>query len=112
MTARKTKPLLVRFNDRDTPFRVTRGTVGRLAKILGLNETDVIHRALADCAKTHLPQYELDDGPLTERQHDAIDGMTQNARRAYNETDSLFSSSRARGKKNDGKNVRPASRPR
>ncbi|MGQ0655348.1 MAG: hypothetical protein ACT4P4_24320 [Betaproteobacteria bacterium] len=112
MGTRKTKPLLVRFKDRDTPFHVTRSTVGRLAKVLGLSETDVIHKALADYAQRHLPAYEPDNGPLAEEQHDAIDAMTESTRRAYRETDSLFSASPERGEKNDGKGVRPAPRAR
>lgn len=104
------KPLLIRFKDRDTQSHVTRRTVGRLADVLGITETEAVHRALADYARTHLPQYEPDDGPLTEDQHDAIDEMTAGFAGRYVETDSLFDSTANMGKKNDAHAVRPTRR--
>ena len=44
----------------------------RLARTLGLSETQVIHAALATFARQALPQYEPDDGPLTAAQGKAI----------------------------------------
>ncbi len=68
-TARK---LLVGFRDKDNRFGVTRATLGRLAETLGLNETQVVHYALSQLARTELPAYEPDDGPLTRREIQAI----------------------------------------
>ena len=64
--------ILLRYRDKDTAFGVTRNTASRLAKTLGLSETQVIHVALANFARQTLPRYELDNGPLTQRQMDEI----------------------------------------
>jgi hypothetical protein len=64
--------ILLRYRDADTPYGVTRKTASRLAKTLGLSETQVIHAALAHFARQNLPRYEADSGPLTQEQKDAI----------------------------------------
>ena len=64
--------ILLRYRDKDTAFGVTRRTAIRLAQTLGLSETQVVHVALANFARQTLPQYEADDGPLTDAQMDAI----------------------------------------
>jgi len=65
--------ILLRYREKDTAYGVTRKTTTRLANTLGLSETQVVHVALANLARQTLPRYELDDGPLTEEQMDAID---------------------------------------
>jgi hypothetical protein len=67
--------ILLRYRDKDTAYGVTRKTTTRLASTLGLSETQVVHVALANLARQTLPRYELDDGPLTEEQMDAIDRL-------------------------------------
>ena len=64
--------ILLRYRDSDTAYGVSRKTAGKLAKTLGLTETQVIHVALARLANQTLPRYEPDDGPLTERQARAV----------------------------------------
>lgn len=64
--------ILLRYRDTDTPYGVTRRTANRLAKTLGLSETQVIHAALAQFARQNLPRYEVDDGPLTKEQKDTL----------------------------------------
>lgn len=64
--------ILLRYRDSDTPYGVSRKTASKLAKTLGLTETQVIHVALAQLANQTLPRYEPDDGPLTQRQARAI----------------------------------------
>ena len=59
---------LLRYRETDTNFGVTRATATRLAKTLGLSETQVIHVALAHFARQNLPAYEPDDRPLTDEQ--------------------------------------------
>ena len=54
-----------RYKDNDSPAGVTRGTTQAIARFLGVDETNAIHRALREYATRHLPQYERDDGPLT-----------------------------------------------
>ena len=66
------KPLLFAFRAEDSEHGVTRATVQRMAQIKGLSETALIHLALANLARTTLPRYEPDDGPLTEEQLAAI----------------------------------------
>jgi hypothetical protein len=108
----KSKSLLLRLRDRNTPNGVTRKTLARLARTLGVSETDAIHKALAESARTNLPQYEPDDGPLTGRQEQRIDELTRRTRETYRETESLFGEPGARDEKNDRKRVPPAPRPR
>jgi hypothetical protein len=71
MTA-ASESLLVKFRAKDTQYGVTRGTVKVLAKELDVSETQVIHIALSKLAGDVLPTYELDDGPLTEKQVTAL----------------------------------------
>ena len=79
-TPAKRKPpapdgILLRYRERDTAYGVTRQTAIRIAENLGLSETQVVHVALANLARRTLPRYELDNGPLTEAQKDAIDRL-------------------------------------
>lgn len=67
--------LLFRFRDRDTAYGVTRRTTHALASRMGMSETQVLHVALAKMAHDHLPTYEPDDGPLTDKQIAAIRKM-------------------------------------
>jgi CHAD domain-containing protein len=65
--------LLMRFQADDTTSRVSRDTVKRLAKQLGLKrEAEVLHYAVKKLAAEVLPHYELDDGALTAKQLAAI----------------------------------------
>ena len=54
-----------RYRSTDSLTGVTRDTAKRIAKALGVDETQAIHRALRELATKVLPQYERDDGPLT-----------------------------------------------
>jgi hypothetical protein len=71
-TPRKPAGILLRYRHQDTAYGVTRKTTTRLAKTLGLSETQVVHVALANLARQTLPRYEPDDGPLTRQQMDEI----------------------------------------
>lgn len=64
--------LLFRYRPVDNLNGVSRTTVESLAAALGLNETQVIHYALKQLAKTLLPGYEQDDGPFTPKDLAAI----------------------------------------
>lgn len=57
-----------RYRAVDSATGVTRDTAKRLAEQLGVDETQAIHRALRELAVKVLPQYEVDDGPLTATQ--------------------------------------------
>ena len=57
-----------RYRPVDSATGVTRKTAKRLAEHLGVDETQVIHRALRELAVRVLPQYEPDDGPLSAAQ--------------------------------------------
>lgn len=65
--------VLLRYRDNDTAFGVSRNTVTRLTKTLGLSETQVIHVALVQFARQTLPSYDPDDGPLTDPQKKEIE---------------------------------------
>ena len=65
--------MLMRFQPTDTPTKVSRATVTRLAKQLGYKrESEVLHYAVRKLADEVLPTYEPDDGPLTAKQMAAI----------------------------------------
>ena len=57
-----------RYRPVDSTTGVTRDTAKRLAERLGVDETQAIHLALHDMAVKLLPQYEVDEGPLTAAQ--------------------------------------------
>ena len=57
-----------RYRPQDSATGVTRTTAKRLADVLGVDETQVIHLALHAMATQLLPQYEPDDGALTKTQ--------------------------------------------
>jgi hypothetical protein len=63
-----TDQIAFRYQTTDSATGVTRDTAKRLAELLGVDETQAIHRALHDLAAKLLPQYEADDGPLTDEQ--------------------------------------------
>jgi hypothetical protein len=60
--------IVFRYQLTDSPGGITRETAKRIAKRLGADETQVIHRALYELAVRILPQYEPDDGPLSAAQ--------------------------------------------
>ena len=69
MTARTaTDQIAFRYRPLDSATGVTRETAKRLAERLGVDETQAIHFALHEMAVKLLPQYEVDDGPLTASQ--------------------------------------------
>lgn len=70
--AKQDDKLLLKYRERDTVTGATRATTKWLAKVLGLNETQVIHLALAQLAKNVLPAYDPDNGPLKPREIEAI----------------------------------------
>ncbi len=57
-----------RYRPIDSATGVTRTTTKRLAEVLGVDETQVIHLALQELATKHLAQYEADEGALTNAQ--------------------------------------------
>lgn len=67
--------ILLRYRERDTAYGVTRQTASRIAENLGLSETQVVHVALANLARQTLPRYEVDNGPLSEKQMNEIDRL-------------------------------------
>lgn len=83
-----TAGILLRYRDKDTAYGVTRKTASRLAKTLGLSETQVVHVALANFARQTLPRYEADNGPLTPQQLDEIRRLQPSGRMKVKE--SLF----------------------
>lgn len=64
--------ILFRPREKDTSSGITRRTLKRLAEVLDMKESEVIHKALAKYARDNLPRYEADEGPLTKTQHRAI----------------------------------------
>ena len=57
-----------RYRSQDSTTGVTRTTAKRLADVLGVDKTQVIHLALHELATKFLPQYEADEGALTKTQ--------------------------------------------
>ena len=67
-----TAQIAFRYRANDSSTCVTRTTTKRLANVLGVDETQVIHLALHELATKFLPQYEADDGALTKTQINQI----------------------------------------
>jgi hypothetical protein len=63
-----TAQIAFRYRLQDSATGVTRATAKRLAEVLGVDETQVIHMALHELASKFLPQYEADEGTLTKAQ--------------------------------------------
>ena len=72
--------VVFRFRDTDTHFGVSRRTTARLAKQLGMTETEVIHFAIAQLAREQLPAYAPDDAALTSKQMERIKEMEPQGR--------------------------------
>ena len=72
-TRAPTNQIPFRYRLTDSATGVTRETAKRLAERLGVDETQVIHRALHELAVKVLPQYEAEDGPLTASQRRQIE---------------------------------------
>ena len=64
MTA-ATAQIAFRYRAQDSATGVTRTTAKRLAEVLGVDETQVIHMALQQLAAKCLPQYEADEDAQT-----------------------------------------------
>ena len=77
--------LLFRYRGTDTIAGVSRKTAARIAKTLGLTETQAIHLALARLAQETLPRYEADNGALTTKQLQAIKKLEPQGRMATSE---------------------------
>ncbi|MBF6617294.1 MAG: hypothetical protein ITG07_11300 [Candidimonas sp.] len=60
--------LTFRYRSADSATGVTRETAKHLARQLGVDETQAIHMALHALAVKVLPQYEANNGPLTDTQ--------------------------------------------
>lgn len=71
------KSFLFRYREKDTIGGISQKTVELLAEVTGLSTTDLVHQALLTMAKTYLPAYELDDGPLTKEQMSKIRSMSK-----------------------------------
>lgn len=63
---------LLRMRKQDTPTGISSPTIEQLMEMTGLTKTEVAHLALRQMADRLLPRYEMDDGPLTPAQTQAI----------------------------------------
>jgi len=63
-----TAQIAFRYRAQDSATGVTRTTAKRLADVLGVDETQIIHLALHELATKFLPQYGADEGALTKSQ--------------------------------------------
>lgn len=77
---RAANTVLLRYRNKTTSDGVSRSTVTRLAKTLGMSEMQVIHVALAQFARWTLPSYDPDDGPLTDAQKKEIERLQPRGR--------------------------------
>jgi hypothetical protein len=63
--AKNSHQIAFRYREADGPTGVTRETTQRLARALGVDETQAIHMALRELTNRTLPHYEQDDGPVS-----------------------------------------------
>lgn len=68
----KPASLLFRLRPTDTPSGISGKTLEKLAAMLGLAETQVIHQALRKLASELLPAYGADDGAVSDRMIKAL----------------------------------------
>ena len=83
--------IVFRYRTEDSNTGVTRETVKQLSTILGLNESQIIHKALREFSFKYLPKYEPDDGPLSDDQIKQIQKLAPRAKYASVDS-SLFDS--------------------
>ena len=69
-----------RYRPQDSATGVSRTTAKRLADVLGVDETQVIHLALHELATKFLPQYMADEGALTKAQLSQVKQSAPKAR--------------------------------
>lgn len=102
--------LLVRFRDRDSKEGITRETMKKIAHALDLSETAAVHRALAEFAQRHVPQYPRDNAPLTAGELQRIAELVEREHGRAVVTESLFEEPAAAlpGVKRVGKRVSPS----
>ena len=79
-TTTATAQISFRYRAQDSATGVTRTTAKRLAVVLGVDETQVIHLALQELATKFLPQYEQDESALTKAQLNQIQKSAPNAK--------------------------------
>ena len=103
--------ILFRPRAKDTTSGVTRNTLRRLAKLLDVAESEVIHRALAKYAHENLPRYEPDDGPVSDTQHRSIAVQVRRQHGKAKPIESLFDE-RERKPRGRTEGVRTTSRSR
>lgn len=103
--------ILFRPRAKDTTSGVTRRTLKRLANVLDIAESEVIHRALARYARENLPRYEPDEGPLTQAEHRAISTRVKRQHGKARTVESLFDEREAKPRARTER-VRPSSRAR
>ena len=75
-----TAQIAFRYRPQDSATGVTRSTTKRLAEVLGVDETQVIHLALHEMATKFLPQYQADEGALTKVQLSQIKKLAPKAK--------------------------------
>ncbi|MDB5973039.1 MAG: hypothetical protein JWQ90_5489 [Hydrocarboniphaga sp.] len=63
---------LFRWRAKDSTFGLTKTTAERAAELLGINETQLIHRALAEFVSREVPHYDPDFDELTDEHYAAI----------------------------------------
>jgi len=103
--------ILFRPREKDTTSGITRNTLRRLAKLMDVAESEVIHRALAKYAHENLPRYEPDDGPLSDSQHRSIAAKVLRQHGEAKAIETLFDD-RARRPRARTESVRATSRSR
>jgi hypothetical protein len=103
--------ILFRPRTKDTTSGITRKTLRRLAKLLDVAESEVIHKALARYAHENLPRYEPDGGPLSKSEHRSIAAQVRHQHGKAQTIETLFEE-RERRPRARTESVRAASRSR
>lgn len=70
------KKFLIQLRVVDNEYGVSEETFSRMMDELSLNQTELVHKALRNLAREILPAYEMDNGPLDDKQHAAIRAMS------------------------------------
>lgn len=70
--ANKPPTTLFRWREKDSSFGITKTTAEKAADLLGINETQLIHRALAEFLAREVPHYDPNFDELTDEHYAAI----------------------------------------
>ncbi|HAT1528475.1 TPA: hypothetical protein PDH53_004173 [Morganella morganii] len=75
-SVKKTESVLLRFKERDSFDEISSDTFHQLMEATGMSKTRLMHFALSKIRDSFIPAYEMDDGPITDKQIRMLNEIT------------------------------------